>query len=64
MKVNGESRELSQPISLSAFLKQENYAEGRIAVERNMEIVPKAAYGQTMLSNDDVLEIVHFVGGG
>ena len=36
----------------------------RIAVERNGEIVPRRTYGETVLQDGDVLEIVSFVGGG
>jgi len=39
--------------------------EGRmIAVERNLEVVPKSLYGDTPLAEDDRLEIVHMIGGG
>lgn len=64
MKVNGEEKNLTVPLSLSEFLKQENYIVARIAVERNGEIVPKKEYDTIMLEKEDVLEIVHFVGGG
>lgn len=64
MKVNGEERKLETSLSLSEFLEQENYIPARIAVERNGEIVPKKEYDKVMLSKEDVLEIVHFVGGG
>ncbi|MDC7681693.1 sulfur carrier protein ThiS [Asticcacaulis sp. BYS171W] len=36
----------------------------KVAVERNLEIVPKSAYLNTPLEDGDRLEIVHFVGGG
>ena len=36
----------------------------RIAVERNGEIVPKRLYGETVLQDNDVIEVVSFVGGG
>lgn len=64
MKVNGEAKDLGDVISLGEFLRKENYVAAQIAVERNGEIVPKAEYDQVMLAEDDVLEIVHFVGGG
>ena len=49
---------------MQEFLLQEGYIKEQIAVERNGEIVPKAQFEQVMLSDGDVLEIVHFVGGG
>ena len=36
----------------------------KVAVERNLEIVPKSAYVTTMLKENDKVEIVHFIGGG
>ncbi len=64
MKVNGEAVTLSQSISLKDFLESSGYIAGRIAVERNGEIVPKQSYDSVMLTEADTLEIVHFVGGG
>lgn len=64
MKVNGEEKTLEKEMSLAEFLKQENYIPEQIAVERNGEIVPKAEYSTVMLDGEDILEIVHFVGGG
>lgn len=64
MKVNGEAVTLSQSISLKDFLESSGYIAGRIAVERNGEIVSKQSYDSVMLTEADTLEIVHFVGGG
>jgi thiamine biosynthesis protein ThiS len=36
----------------------------KVAVERNLEIVPRSLYGQTHLNEGDRVEIVHFIGGG
>ena len=36
----------------------------KVAVERNLEIVPRSAYGRTRLTEGDRIEIVHFIGGG
>jgi thiamine biosynthesis protein ThiS len=36
----------------------------KVAVERNLEIVPRSAYGSTALCDGDRIEIVHFIGGG
>ena len=64
MKLNGEIMELTAPISLAELLAEKGFQTKRIAVERNGEIVPKSEYESTMLQNDDVLEVVSFVGGG
>lgn len=64
MKVNGEHIDLEKPAALSTFLLDSGFHAERVAVEHNGRIVPKTAYETTMLSDSDVLEIVHFVGGG
>lgn len=64
MRVNGTERQLPEPMTLEAFLLAENYRKDRVAVERNGSIVPRAAYPDTWLEQEDVLEIVSFVGGG
>lgn len=64
MTVNGEKKELSGRVSLSELLAQEGFRAERVAVELNGEIVPKAAYGDTFISEADKLEVVSFVGGG
>ena len=64
MKVNGEDILLDQPCSLADFLQQHGYHLNRVAVELCGKIVPKAQYTETLLQNDDRLEIVGFVGGG
>ena len=64
IRVNGEEKMLEEGTSLLGFLEQEGYQTARIAVEKNGEIVPKSRYGETLLRDGDVLEIVSFVGGG
>ena len=49
---------------LAQLLEELGYQAGRIAVERNGEIVPKAQYGAVTLEDGDTLEVVRFVGGG
>lgn len=64
MKLNGKEKPLTEPLSLEKLLKEEGYVLTRIAVEKNGEIIPKSAYGETTVSDDDTLEVVTFVGGG
>lgn len=64
MKVNGKSTPLEEGITLNDFLLKQNLNTHTIAVERNGEIVPKSSYDNVNLSEEDILEIVHFVGGG
>ncbi len=50
--------------TVSQLLERLDVATPRVAVERNRDIVPKAAYGSQTLADGDVLEIVELVGGG
>ncbi len=63
VKINGESFDIAGK-TLAEYLASTEYNPMRIAVERNGEIVPKAKYGETVLQEDDVIEVVNFVGGG
>jgi thiazole synthase len=62
--LNGEPKSLSQPVSVFEMLKQLGLESGKVAVERNLEIVPKSAFASTQLLDGDRIEIVHFIGGG
>ena len=62
--VNGEARELSEPISLAELITQLDLPAARIAVERNRAVVRRNDWNMTVLQDDDRIEIVHFVGGG
>lgn len=64
MLVNGTNTTLKNQVTLEQFLIEEGYVLNRVAVELNGEIISKANYSQTMLSDADCLEVVHFVGGG
>ncbi len=62
--VNGEQREGREGQTLLSLIKELGINPQKVAVERNLEIVPKSRYLDTMLANEDRLEIVQFVGGG
>ena len=62
--VNGEARELPAPATVADLLASIGLDTRKVAVERNMEIVPRSAYAGTALAAGDALEIVHFIGGG
>jgi thiamine biosynthesis protein ThiS len=51
-------------ITVQGLLEQLEIRHGRVAVERNLEIVPKRAFADTVLQDGDSLEIVTLVGGG
>ena len=63
VKVNGKELDIAGE-SISEFLKSTDYDLRVIAVERNEEIVLKSMYDKTILKDEDVVEIVNFVGGG
>jgi sulfur carrier protein len=65
LTINGNARSFEAGVFTVAQLVSSMGLEGkRIAIERNGEIVPRAAYGETLLASGDKLEIVGAVGGG
>ena len=62
--VNGEAAETPAGATVAGLLEQLGLPQKGVAVERNREIVPKSAYGETWLAEGDRIEIVQFVGGG
>jgi thiazole synthase len=62
--INGETRKLDGAKSLRTLLSGLGMDPAKIAVERNLEIVPRSQYDAVMVSEGDRLEIVHFIGGG
>lgn len=62
--VNGDERRLQCSISVWEFLETLELNPKKVAVERNMEIVPKSTFRDVLLQDGDQLEIVHFIGGG
>jgi len=64
VQVNGERQELRPGISVRELLVQLGLNPGRVAVEYNLEILPKAKWEETRVAAGDRFEIVQFVGGG
>jgi len=62
--VNGEAREITPGLTLSALLVEMQLTGRRIAVERNGDIAPRSSHDQCLLQPGDRLEIVHAIGGG
>ncbi len=63
VKVNGTELDIGGK-TLSEYLDSTDYDKKRIAVEINCMIVPKAQYDSRVLKDQDVVEVVSFVGGG
>ncbi len=62
--VNGEVREIPDGLSVAALLQHLEMTAERVAIERNLDILPRAKWQETMVQPDDRFEIVHLVGGG
>ena len=62
--LNGDARECASGTSVSALLDDAGYAGKRVAVEVNLEIVPRSAHATHLLAEGDRVEIVHAIGGG
>ena len=64
LTVNGETRAFEGVADLAALVETLGLDRRKVAVERNLEIVPRSAYARTSLADGDRIEIVSFVGGG
>jgi thiamine biosynthesis protein ThiS len=62
--VNGEPRAFEARMTVAALISALELDLRKVAVELNREIVPRSTYAQVALSTGDILEIVHFIGGG
>ncbi|CAN5140390.1 sulfur carrier protein ThiS [soil metagenome] len=62
--VNGESRSIAIGTTVAGLIGDLGFADRRVAVERNREVVPRAQHATTVLAANDRLEVVTFVGGG
>ena len=62
--LNGEAKQLDGALTVAGLLAALELEPRKIAVERNLEIVPKSLYGEVALADGDQIEIVQFVGGG
>jgi thiamine biosynthesis protein ThiS len=62
--LNGEPRRVNAGMSVADLVAELGLPIKKVAVERNLEIVPRSTLADVMLADGDQLEIVHFVGGG
>ena len=62
--INGEERGISGANDVAGLIAILGLDARKVAVERNLEIVPKGLYPVTPLAEGDRIEIVHFIGGG
>jgi sulfur carrier protein len=64
LTVNGETRAFQGVADVAGLVMALGLDTRKVAVERNLEIVPRSAYQKTPVADGDRIEIVHFIGGG
>lgn len=64
LTINGEVHEIPPGLTLAALVEHLGLTDGPVAIERNRQVVPRREHGSVRVEAGDVLEIVHFVGGG
>jgi len=64
LTINGEARSFGALGDIAALVTTLGLDVRKVAVERNLEIVPRSLYAATPLADGDRIEIVHFIGGG
>jgi thiamine biosynthesis protein ThiS len=64
IRVNGEHRRVPGGISIGQMLSELGLDPLRVAVERNLAVVPRATLAEVPVEDGDDYEVVHFVGGG
>lgn len=62
--VNGEHRRVVAGLTIAALAESLGLVPAKLAVERNLVVVPRSTLGEVIVEDGDELEIVHFVGGG
>lgn len=64
LTINGEDRDVGGVETVAGLVQALGLDPRKVAVEVNLEIVPRSLYGRTALKDGDRVEIVHFIGGG
>jgi sulfur carrier protein len=64
VKINGDPREVPDGLTVTALLAVLEMRNDRVAIEHNLNILPRALWNETQVQPNDNFEIVHFVGGG
>lgn len=64
IQLNGEALELPDGATVTDLLTRLDLAGKRVAVELNLDIVPRSQHGATTLRDGDRVEVVHAIGGG
>ncbi len=64
MKLNGEKIEFREGMTVSELVAEMGFSEAMVAVELNLDILPRDSFSSTVLKENDCIEVVRFVGGG
>lgn len=64
LTINGEARQYDALTNLAGLVEALGLDPRKVAIELNLEIVPRSTYAATPLADGDRIEIVHFIGGG
>ena len=64
LTINGETRDVPPVRTLSELIAALSLDTRKVAIEQNLEIVPRSLHAQTTVAEGDRIEIVHFIGGG
>ena len=64
VRINGDPRRVAPGSTIAALVADIGLDPARVAVERNLEIVPRSTLASVAVEDGDAYEIVHFVGGG
>ena len=62
--INGDKKLISVSSNLSDVLKNFEIDANKIAIEINQKVIPKSLYKNTLIKNEDKIEVVQFIGGG
>jgi sulfur carrier protein len=62
--LNGEEKEAPEGTTILQVIHSMGLTQSQVAVERNLDIVPRATYAEVQLQANDKIEVVTFVGGG
>ncbi len=64
IELNGDQMQVAEGLTLSGLITQMGLTGKRIAIELNLEIIPRSQHETTLLQESDKVEIVHAIGGG
>ena len=62
--INGDEKSFDKSMTVNALMLELGLTQGRIALEKNREIVPRSTFDDVLIVDGDEMEIVHFIGGG